>query len=278
MEITEQTRATADELCEAVRAVSGFSAVITLLQTEDGVNLAPAGWQVGGWAPGEAELTEPASGDGPGARALSLGITLVYSEMDNPGKELPIWAISRGFTTGIVVPLMKFGLAFGAVYALRRDPEPPTDAEVNLAELAVTHGGRTLPVLARPHGTDESEVTRTALPGEESVRDLAPLQFDGLYIDPVREQARISGADVSLSRTEFLMLYTLGQQPEEIVPHHVLLEVCWQEDIPALSAVDATVYRLRKKLSRAVPGAGKRMIRTVRGKGYMLQTAVAAPA
>jgi DNA-binding response OmpR family regulator len=74
---------------------------------------------------------------------------------------------------------------------------------------------------------------------------------------------------VSLSRTEFIMLYTLAQMPGSIVPHHVLLEACWQEDVPALSAVDATVYRLRKKLSHA-PG-GKELVKTVRGQGYALR-------
>jgi DNA-binding response OmpR family regulator len=66
------------------------------------------------------------------------------------------------------------------------------------------------------------------------------------------------------------MLYTLAQTPDSIVPHHVLLEACWQDDVPALSAVDATVYRLRKKLSHA-PG-GRELVRTVRGQGYALKS------
>lgn len=273
MQISEHIQVTAVELCEAVRTVSSFSAVVTLLQTDDGANLAPAGWLLGGGVPGEVELTEAAAGDGPGARALSLGITLVYGQDDNPEDELPLWASARGFTTGLVVPLLKHGRTFGAVYALRRDPAPPTTTEINLTELAVVHGSRTLPVLVRPDFGDDGEgdeMTGFSPEVYESVRDLEPLRFDGLQIDPVREQASLGGIDVSLSRTEFLMLYTLGKQPNEIIPHHVLLEICWPNDFPALSAVDATVYRLRKKLSLAATNAGKQMVKTVRGKGYML--------
>lgn len=277
MQIAEHTQNLAIELCEAVRTVSSFSAIVALLQTDDGANLAPAGWLLGGGAPGEVELTESALGDGPGARALELGISLVYSELDNPADELPLWATARGFTTGVVVPLMKYGRPFGAVYALRRDLQPPSATEINLTELAVVHGSRTLPVLLKQDLSDDGEGEEMAgfSPAVyEVVRDLTPLRFDGLQLDPVREQARLGDVDVSLSRTEFLMLYTLGRQPNEIVPHHVLLEICWPDDFPALSAVDATVYRLRKKLSLAGNNAGKQMVKTVRGKGYMLAAGV----
>ncbi len=273
MRIPEHTRSVAVDLCEAVRTVSDFSAVVVLLRSADAAILEPAAWRFGGGIPGESELTEPAAGNNPGARALELAITLTYGEEDNPAGELPLWAASRGFTTGVVVPLVKHGLPFGAVYALRREPDPPSETEINLTELAVLHGSRTLPALfEQPWGedVDDGEVSAFSSAAHESVRDLEPLRFDALQIDPVREQAQLGGVDVSLSRTEFLMLYTLGRQPNEVVPHHVLLEVCWPDDFPALSAVDATVYRLRKKLSLAAENAGKQMVKTVRGKGYML--------
>ena len=274
MAINEHIRQAATELSDAVRAVAGFSATVTLLQTEDGVNLTPAGhsrMEIGDWAPGDSELTEPATGDGPGARAMALGVTLVYSRGDNPGQQLPHWAASRGFTMAIVVPLIKHGLTFGAVYAARRDPQPPTSADVHLAELAVAHGCRALPVLVRrPADDDGEDVAGFSVAANEQVRDLAPIRFHGLQLDPVREQARLGDVDVSLSRTEFMMLYTLGRQANEIVPHQALLEACWPEDFPALTAVDATVYRLRKKLSQAESAAGRRMVKTVRGKGYLL--------
>ncbi len=269
MQISDHTRSEAAELCDAVRTVSGFSAVVALLQSEDGAVLSPVAWLLAGGVPGEAELTESASGNNPGSRALDLGITLVYSKTDNSPEDLPLWAAARGFTTGIVVPLLKYGTPFGAVYALRRDVAVPTEHEIYLAELAVAHGSRTLPVVVR-NTTDEDGSEIMASRSYASVRDLLPLNFDDFQIDPIREQARFGNTDVSLSRTEFLMLYTLGSKPNEIVPHHVLLETCWPNDFPALSAVDATVYRLRKKLSLASNGMGKQIVKTVRGKGYML--------
>lgn len=272
MPLSDQVLSDTRELCEAVRSVSGLSAVVTLLQSEDSTVLVPAGWILGGGVPGEAELTEPAQGDSPGARALALGVTLVYSESDNPPDDLPLWASTRGFTTGLVLPLIKHQLPFGAVYALRRDIEPPGDAEINLAELAVAHGSRMLPVLVNRLTSDPDGDPTPSPAIYESVRDLVPLTFDGLQIDPLQEQAKLGEVEISLSRTEFLMLYTLGSKPNEIVPHHVLLEMCWPNDFPALSAVDATVYRLRKKLSRAAEEAGKQIVKTVRGEGYMLAT------
>ncbi|MDA1297171.1 MAG: winged helix-turn-helix domain-containing protein [Chloroflexi bacterium] len=277
MTISEHTQQAAVELSETVRAVAGFSASVTLLQSENGSNLVPAGHsrlETGGWKPGDSELTEQATGDGPGARALTLGVTLVFSEGDNPGRSLPGWATSRGFATAVLLPLIKHGRAFGVVYIVRRDPQRPSAGEIHMAELAVVHGGRTLPVLVRRQDETEDEDEAGYSPGakvaSEPVRNLAPLLFEGLRLDPVREQARLGGVDVSLSRTEFLMLYTLGRQANEVVPHHALLAACWAEDIPALSAVDATVYRLRKKLSQADSAAGKQMLKTVRGKGYLL--------
>lgn len=274
LQIPEHVRANAEELCDAVRSVSGFSAVVVTLQSEDGAVLSPVGWLLGGGVPGESELTESATGDTPGAKALSLAVTLSYSDVDIPGSELPLWASARGFTTGIVIPLIKHGIPFGVVYALRRDPAPPSENEVHLSELAVAHGGRTLPILVREE-MEEGDFEGLSTAAFESVRDLSPLHFAGIEIDPLREQARISGADISLSRTEFLMLYTLGRKANKIVPHHALLEACWPDDFPALSAVDATVYRLRKKLSLASKGAGKEFVKTVRGKGYMLTAELA---
>jgi DNA-binding response OmpR family regulator len=269
--IPEHARQVADELCEAVRGVSGFSAVVALLLSDSGANLEPAGWRVGSWTPGESELTEAATGDAPGARAMALGLTLIYGEEDNPASQLPEWVTSHGYTTAIVMPLASRQHLFGAVYAVRRDTHRPSKREINLAELAVEHFARSMPLPGSTMvGMLDEDVVDAAISSEQVVRDLQPLVFDGLHLDPVREQARIDGMDISLSRTEFLMLYTLGMSPDQIVPHHVLLQTCWPDDFPALSAVDATVYRLRKKLSLAETNNGRKIVKTVRGKGYML--------
>jgi DNA-binding response OmpR family regulator len=210
---------------------------------------------------------------------MSLGLTLVYGEEDTPASQLPEWVTSRGYTTSIVVPLASQQQVFGAVYAVRRDAHRPTKREINLAELAVEHFARSMPLLGSTMvGMLDEDVVDAAISSEQVVRDLEPLFFDGLHLDPVREQACIDGVDISLSRTEFLMLYTLGMSPNQIVPHHVLLHTCWPDYFPALSAVDATVYRLRKKLSLAETSACRQIVKTVRGKGYMLSAATHAVA
>jgi DNA-binding response OmpR family regulator len=210
---------------------------------------------------------------------MSLGLTLVFGEEDNPASQLPEWVRSRGYTTGIVMPLASQQHLFGAVYAVRRDTHRPSEREINLAELAVEHFARSMPLPGSMMvGMFDEDAVDAAISSEQVVRDLQPLVLDGLHLDPVREQACIDGVDISLSRTEFLMLYTLGMSPDQIVPHHVLLQTCWPDDFPALSAVDATVYRLRKKLSLAETNTGRKIVKTVRGKGYMLSAASSAVA
>lgn len=277
MSIPEHARQVADELCETVRSVSGFSAVVALMRSDSGVNLEPAGWRVGSWTPGESELTEPATGTSAGATVMSLGLTLVYGEEDNPASQLPAWVTERGYTTGIVIPLAGHDTVFGVVYAVRRDTHRPTARDINLAELAVEYFARSLPLPGSVMvGMVEDDAVDAAISADQVVRDLEPLVFAGLNLDPIREQACIDGVDISLSRTEFLMLYTLGMNADQIVPHHVLLQTCWPDDFPALSAVDATVYRLRKKLSQVEARAGRQIVKTVRGKGYMLAAPVLA--
>ena len=72
-----------------------------------------------------------------------------------------------------------------------------------------------------------------------------------------------------LEVTEFSMLYALAKSAGNVVSPSDLIEMCWDgEPAPNTSAVDVTIYRIRRKLARTP--AGKGIVRTVRGKGYML--------
>lgn len=259
----------ASDIAEAVRAATRCGMAVTLLASADGGRLELAGWSGDDWFPGEDEVTERASAETPAARAMRRGSTLIFGAGGNPVDGLPEWARDAGVASAIVVPITQKGVAAGAVYALFHGKHTASLSEVNQAELAVAMGARSLPVRPRQPGPGDA-VDVFATQGVEAgfVRDLAPLQFDEATLDPVREQVVIGEVNVSLSRTEFMMLYTLGQTPGSVVPHHVLLETCWQDDFPALSAVDATIYRLRKKLAHA--RNGRNLVRTVRGEGYML--------
>ena len=68
---------------------------------------------------------------------------------------------------------------------------------------------------------------------------------------------------VSLSKTEFKVLYALATTPGS-----ALAPAAIRNASGAASGLDVTVHRLRRKLARAPEGGN--LIQTVRGKGYML--------
>ena len=242
-----------------------------LLASADGDAITPVAWKSDGTAPPAAGAVEPIGGDTAAARAVLSGATLVFGPGGHSCDELPEWARRYGAASAIVLPIFRGPWLLGAAYALRKDAHTATPDEIHQAELAVSVGARMLasvaPSVEPGQPADVVSFLDPSMGG--AVRDLAPLSFPGVCLDPVREQVQIEDVSVSLSRTEFIMLYTLAQQPGSIVPHHALLEACWQDDVPSLGAVDATVYRLRKKLSHA-PG-GRNLVRTVRGEGYALR-------
>jgi DNA-binding response OmpR family regulator len=90
-----------------------------------------------------------------------------------------------------------------------------------------------------------------------------PIELDGISLDPVNEKSMVGDVVISLSRTEFDLLYELASSPGATMTPESLAE-----SIGASTSVDVTVHRLRRKLANAP--SGRDLIKTVRGKGYML--------
>ena len=91
------------------------------------------------------------------------------------------------------------------------------------------------------------------------------MTLNGLKLDPVSERSTVGGVAVSLSRSEFDLLYTLASSPGDVLPPREL-EPQGRDG----SRIDITIHRLRRKLGRCPDGED--LIRTVRGQGYMLVT------
>lgn len=259
----------AGDIADAVRSATHCDLSIVLLISADQSSLELAGWSSDEWFPDDEEAIEHIDADTPGSRSIQRKTTLVFGQGGNPVDGLPQWTHESGFQAAIVVPMFRGETALGAIYALFTRAHISSLGEINQAELAVSMGVKSLPprrLSSEAGGSTDVFGIQGVEPG--SVRDLQSLSLGEAVIDPVREQVSINGVNVALSRTEFMILYTLGQSPGTVVPHHVLLETCWQDDIPSLTAVDATVYRLRKKLAHAQNG--RYLVRTVRGEGYAL--------
>jgi DNA-binding response OmpR family regulator len=106
--------------------------------------------------------------------------------------------------------------------------------------------------------------------GRAGIGEARPIiKMDGLVLDPATDRSSVAGVPVSLSRSEFDLLYALARSPGEVVdPGSLVQSAFGQAPDSGGRTVDATIYRLRRKLSRAP--AGDDLVRTVRGKGYLL--------
>jgi DNA-binding response OmpR family regulator len=91
-----------------------------------------------------------------------------------------------------------------------------------------------------------------------------------LLLDPAQERATVGEEELVLGRAEFDVLFFLAENAGQVVSSETLRSEVWkQEAQPKGNAVDVCVHRLRRKLANTPYGSG--IIRTVRGKGYVLE-------
>ena len=96
------------------------------------------------------------------------------------------------------------------------------------------------------------------------------IQVGPLALEPRTEKVTLDGSEVSLSKTEFDVLYLLAQEPGTPIHQTTLLHGAWGQSFVAQgNVVDVCVHRIRRKLLRAKPWGGQ-CVQTVRGRGYMV--------
>src|SRR5262245_2301577 len=94
-----------------------------------------------------------------------------------------------------------------------------------------------------------------------------PLHYGALDIDPGAHEARLEGAALELTRTEFALLHLLVRNPGRAFGRAYLHEAAWGDpSFDGDRSVDNTVLRLRRKLGPL--GAA---VQTVKGVGYRLR-------
>ncbi len=217
--------------------------------------------------PIEAAEDHTASG-----RAVRQGSVIAVGADGLSADLLPTWATEQGYRSGIAAPITRGMDVLGVVYLLHSEVQAPSIEALEQAEMLIGFAARLFSTGSVPavssHVAELDEILsragRGATPDEKS-----PIDLPGMKLDPVAEKSVIGGVGVSLSRTEFSMLYALAGSAGNVVAPSHLLSACWDDgSAPNAGAVDVTVYRLRRKLAKT-PG-GKGIVRTVRGKGYML--------
>lgn len=117
-----------------------------------------------------------------------------------------------------------------------------------------------------------SSLLRVSTTAEASAQGSGPVNVRGLKIDPRRCEASVEGRTVPLTPTEFRVLSCLARSPGLVTSGRDLAEEALDLQLPeqeAMELLKVHVYRLRQKLGRS--GANPKMLRNVRGFGYMLE-------
>ncbi len=139
---------------------------------------------------------------------------------------------------------------------------PPPAAE----PAAATNASTTDPLVEVP----QVDVALSRIARLQNLQVRSRIQVGTLALEPRTEKVTLDGSDVSLSKTEFDVLYLLAQEPGIPMHQDKLLHGAWGEDFVAQgNVVDVCVHRIRRKLLRAKPWGGQ-CVQTVRGQGYMV--------
>ena len=96
------------------------------------------------------------------------------------------------------------------------------------------------------------------------------LRWQELILDDRRHQVRYAGHEIALTNREFMMLKTLLENQDIVLSRDVLLnKVCGYEYAGETNVVDVYIRYLRSKIDDVF---GVKMIRTVRGVGYVIKS------
>jgi len=125
--------------------------------------------------------------------------------------------------------------------------------------------------LAKPYAFSEllarveALARRRASRGEETMYRVADLELNRLSHEVSR-----AGQELQLQPREFRLLEYLMRHAGQVVTRTALLEAVWDYGFdPQTNVIDVHISRLRQKIdSKFTP----RLIRTVRGAGYMIQS------
>lgn len=105
--------------------------------------------------------------------------------------------------------------------------------------------------------------------GAPSETQATRLEIADLEVDLLRREVRRSGELIELTSKEFALLEYLCRNRGRVVTRTMILDRVWNMRFdPATNIVDVHIHRLRTKIDG---DAAKKLIRTIRGAGYVLE-------
>ncbi|MBN1938335.1 MAG: winged helix-turn-helix transcriptional regulator, partial [Candidatus Aminicenantes bacterium] len=97
---------------------------------------------------------------------------------------------------------------------------------------------------------------------------IGSLAVADLEIDPVRRVVKRAGRRIDLTGKEYALLEYLVRNKDRVVSSTMILEHVWDMNYEGSgNIVNVFLNRLRDKIDR---GAGRKLIRTVRGHGFTI--------
>jgi two-component system response regulator AdeR len=123
------------------------------------------------------------------------------------------------------------------------------------------------PVSARKLLARVKVALRRAAPREDDGPEV--LRVGALEVDAYRVEVRYAGTPLELTPSEFKLVQHMARTPGRVIERAELYEAAIPDGDALERAVDIHVVNLRRKLRAA--GGGEHLIRTVRGRGYVLE-------
>ncbi len=123
--------------------------------------------------------------------------------------------------------------------------------------------------LSKPRGFSEFLARIHSALGWGRERGLETLHIADLEIDLMRQRAVRAGGRLDLTHKEFLLLSLLARRAGEVLSRTFIADQVWDINFDSnTNFVDVHIRRLRSKLDDPFE---KKLIHTVRGRGYVLE-------
>ena len=124
--------------------------------------------------------------------------------------------------------------------------------------------------LVKPFAFSELLARVRSLLRRGPARPQETIRMADLEIDLLRQRATRAGQRLDLTTKEFLLLTLLARRAGEVLSRTLIAEAVWDMNFDSdTNVVDVHVGRLRSKVDEPFP---LKLIHTVRGAGYVLQT------
>ncbi len=128
--------------------------------------------------------------------------------------------------------------------------------------------------LTKPFAFAELMVRVKALLRRGPVNRSSTLRIGELELDRLTQQVKRRGRRVDLTAKEYSLLEYLMQNPDRVLSRNMIIEHVWDQSFDGITnIVDVYVRHLRSKID---DGCDSKMIRTVRGTGYMIRSEMGA--